>query len=223
MIKASVVATFTENLLGSAPRSAEVFTKFLKERQQDRKDALSALESEAEVQTLPPEVDESQGYTGFHSDDGGLFIYDYVVKGFFKEAGNVLKDSLKVKALRSKMDNLLFIFPRRIYLIGADSTPILKPHGVNERPLRAQTMQGPRVTLAKSDFVNAGSLIKFDLQFLDGADIKHPEKIVEDCLGYGALKGLGQWRNGSWGRFSYKLTFTQTAPVVDKSKEEPKA
>jgi hypothetical protein len=223
MIKASVVATFTENLLGSAPRNKEVFTKFLKDRQQDRADALSALESENEVATLPPEVDESQGYTGFHSDEGGLFIYDYVVKGFFKEAGNILKDTLKIKALRSKMDNLLFIFPRRIYLLDSTEKPLLKPHGVNERPLRAQTMQGPRVTLAKSDYVNAGSVIKFDLQFLDGADIKHPEQIVETCLGYGALKGLGQWRNGSWGRFSYKLTFTQVAPVVDKSKEEPKA
>lgn len=205
-VKAKVVAVFTEPLLGSTPKNKDVFSKFIAVKVQKRADALSADDAEGEVATVP-EVDGGVGYTGFHTDDKGLLLYDYVVKGFFKEAGNTLKNTLKVTNLRSKMDNLLFVFPRRIYLLDSVGQNILQPHGVNERPLRAQTAMGPRVALAKSDFVNAGSKIEFEVRFLEHPDIKHPEQIIEESLGYGALKGLGQWRNGSWGRFEFKINF----------------
>lgn len=31
------------------------------------------------------------------------------------------------------------------------------------------------------------------------------EAVVMEWLDYGQLKGLGQWRNASWGRFRYEI------------------
>jgi len=166
---------------------------------------------------------EQKGWTGFHSDEEGLFIYDYMIKGFLKNAGNVLKDlvagdgalaaydddeakeaskaakkqskkkSPGIKALRSKIDNYVFVTPRRIHL-GKE-----KADDVVERPLRAMTAKGPRVTLARSDSIEAGTVIEFEITL-----IKHKEiswKVLDELFEYGQLMGLGQFRNGGYGRF----------------------
>jgi len=204
-IKADVTATFTEPLLGSSPLSKDIYSKYIESLQVKRVDALQ--EGDADEQKTVPEVDTEKGVTGFHRDGVGLFVYDYAVKGFFKEAGNILKDKLGEKNLRSKLDNYLFVFPRRVYLLDSDSKPIGMPHGVLERPLRAQTMQGPRVTLAKSEMLNAGTKIAFRVELIDGHPLKHPERIIEAILDYSKYKFLGQWRNGSYGRATYELKF----------------
>jgi len=209
VIDAKVRLTFIEPLLGSAPLSADIYSKYIESLKVKRADALS--ETESEVETLP-EVDEKKGCTGFHRDAQGLFLYDYSIKGFFKEASNILKDMLGEKNLRSKLDNYLFITPRRLYLKAADGSAIKDPHGVHERPLRAMTMQGPRVSLALSEFVNAGTYLDCSLRIYDGHPFKHPERIIEACLEYGRDgKGFGQWRNAGWGRADFKLEFTKSA------------
>ena len=70
-----------------------------------------------------------------------------------------------------------------------------------QRPLRAQTAQGERVSLANSDEAPAGSAITFDVECLDPAH----EKIVKEWLDYGRLRGIGQWRNSGKGRFTYEV------------------
>ena len=74
--------------------------------------------------------------------------------GFLKESGNTLKDQLGIRNLRSKIDQYIYILPRRIHFAK-------KPDGVLERPLRAMTMQGPRVALTRSDMVKAGTRLEF--------------------------------------------------------------
>lgn len=136
---------------------------------------------------------EQKGWTGFHRDENGLFFYDYMIRGFLKNAGNILKDSLKLKNVKSKIDNCVFVFPRRIYFNQQ------KPDGFLERPLRAMTMQGPRVTLARSDYIKEGKEIEFELQIVDNKEIN--TEIIREIFEYGKLSGLGQFRNGSYGRF----------------------
>jgi hypothetical protein len=41
---------------------------------------------------------------------------------------------------------------------------------------------------------------------------------IRDCLDYGALKGMGQWRSGGWGRFSWE----QISEKITDSKSEDK-
>jgi len=145
-------------------------------------------EGNGEDEYLNVEKIEEKGWTGFMKDDNGLFIYEYMIKGFLKAAGNVLKDIVKVKYLRSKIDDYLFISPRKIHF-GQD-----KADGIIERPLRAMTMQGPRVTLARSDYISSGKVLEFSIKLIPHKELKW--EIVDTLLKHGELMGLGQFRNG---------------------------
>lgn len=172
-------------LLGTVPMDKNIYSTYIESlRPQTTEDE--------EVETV--EEREEKGWTGFHKDEKGFFVYDYYIKGFFKNAANVLKEDLKIKNLKSKVSNLLFIQPRKIYL------NCNKADLVVERSLRAQTAQGPRITLARSDALNAGRIIDFEVTLLTGKDELKVD-IIEKLLEYGKYQGLGQFRNGGYGRF----------------------
>lgn len=102
--------------------------------------------------------------------------------------------------MRSKVDNLVFVEPRRILL------NLEHPESETEyleRPLRAETAQGPRVALARSEMLPAGTWFECELKVL-GEVVS--EDLLRDLLGYGNFKGMGQWRNGGFGRFDFELT-----------------
>lgn len=186
-----------EPMLGTVPKNKDVYKDYIAGKVEN----LPGAELAEEVDTVPnmdekAEKMERAGWTGFHTDENGIFIYDYLVKGFLKEAGNTLKDMLGVTALRSKIDNLVFVSPRQIRLKD-------KEDGWIERPLRAQTMQGPRVTLVRSDYVNAGTVIKCQLKVYGDVIT---EDMLRAILDYGEDKALGQFRNGGYGRITYTLT-----------------
>jgi len=184
MEKSIVTIELMTPMLGTVPKDKEVYATYIATKRELGVD-------EEEIETV--EETEEKGWTGFHTDEKGLFVYDYLVKGFLKNAGNVLKDELKIKNFKSKLSNYCFVFPRIIYL-GVD-----KADGVLERPLRAQTQQGPRVALARSDYLKEGRRITFEIGLL-----KHKEvsmQTIKDLLSYGELQGLGQFRGGGYGRF----------------------
>ena len=67
-------------------------------------------------------------------------------------------------------------------------------------------MQGPRVTLVRSDAMAENSKIEFELKILDGPiSLTYLKKILD----FGKLRGLGQARNMGYGRFEYKLNESQ--------------
>mgnify|MGYP001070201268 CR=1 FL=1 len=93
------------------------------------------------------------------------------------------------------IDGLIFVYPREIpYDL----------HGLKmgycERPLRASTPQGERVSIAKSESVPAGSTAEFEIECLDPG----LEAMVRECLNYGTKRGLGQWRNSGKGRYEWE-------------------
>ena len=172
-------------ILGTVAMDPEIFKRFIESKKPKEKN------DENEAETV--EKMELKGWTGFHKDENGLFIYEYMIKGFLKHAGNVQKDILKIKALRAKIDDFVFVEPRRISL-GQD-----KPDGVLERPIRVMIPLGPRVSLVRSDYVEAGKVITFRLKLLPHKEITW--KVLDDLLKHGELMGLGQFRNGGYGRF----------------------
>ena len=176
----------TEPMLGTVPKDPEVYKSYIETKKPESVD---------EKEYLTIEKIEEKGWTGFHKDENGLFIYDYMIRGFLKNAGNVLKDTdtIKIKNIKSKIDNVVFVFPRKIYLGKSE------PDGVIERPLRAMTMQGPRVSLTRSEYVVAGTEIEIEITILPNKEIT--EDIIKELLKYGRYCGLGQFRNGSYGRF----------------------
>lgn len=187
--------TFTEPILGTCPAKA-AFEKYVlpKAPVPDDDETMEELETLPEIGALK---------TGFHRDVDGVYLLDYQVKGFFKEAANILKETLPnaktgkkgVKALRSKIDNTVFIFPRYIYLAAG-------PDGDLTRSIRAQTPHGPRVAIGVSEYVDAGRSIEIKIDILPGTEIGWD--LIEELLDYGAYKGIGQFRNGSYGRFRWE-------------------
>lgn len=181
-----------EPMLGTVAKDPEVYKSFIESK---KPEGIKGDESSTVDERLLNEADEAEkkGWTGFHVDEKGLFIYDYMIKGFLKNAGNILKGQLDVTALKSKISNQVFVSPRKIHL------GIKDPNGVLERPLRAQTPQGPRVSLVRSDTVGAGTEITFTMKWIKGNNIS--EKLLKTVLSYGELQGLGQWRNAGYGAF----------------------
>ena len=99
------------------------------------------------------------------------------------------------QAYKKIIDGLIFVGPRQIPLIlSGEMTEC-------QRPLRAQTAQGERVSLANSEQIPAGSTCEFEITCMDDAH----EKAVMEWLDYGKLRGLGQWRNSGKGRFTYEI------------------
>lgn len=180
-----------EDILGTVPKNKEIYGTYIESLKPQSED------QDKETDTVPedPDKKERAGWTGFHTDEEGLFIYDYMVKGFIKNAANVLKDdpSIKLKNLRSKLTNFVFVFPRRIHLGKKE------PDGVFERPLKGVTAQGVIVTLVRSDVVKAGTEISFRLFLMHHKEVT--KEILRLLFEYGKLQGLGQFRNGSFGRF----------------------
>ena len=179
---------FTTAVLGSQPNK-DVVTEFIHP---------PAVE-EDEMNALPEKLEKAT--TGFHRVDGQPVFFDYQVKGFLKEAAKVM-NGLKVKdvkALRAKVEDHVFVEPRII--------PLVLPEGGEidycERPLRAETMQGPRVALARSERAPAGSKLTFDVRIFQGSPIN--VGMLEELLSYGEDRGLGQWRNGGNGRFKFRI------------------
>lgn len=183
--------TFTEPVLGTQPQK-DVATEYTQSKARER-----GLPVEDESETLPEMLDK--GTTAFHKLNGQPIYYDYHLKGFLKEAGSVLNGTHGIKALRSKVDNTVFVQPRRIPLHLPDGGEI----GFLERPLRAQTMQGPRVSVARSEVLPAATWFEATIQVIAGPIT---ESVLRELLDYGQFKGFGQWRNGGYGRFTYELS-----------------
>lgn len=197
---------FTEELLGTASNNPEVHADYIASKAPDapsRKDEIAAIGA---VEY------EEKGMTVFPRDeDGTPILWDYQVKGFFKESCGMLRRaddglSKRLKAYKKEIDGLVFPYPRKIRLD-------LPPRGFVgdlQRPLRAQTAQGERVALAHSETCPAGTRCRFEVKLLrrDLADL------VCEWLGYGAVHGMGQWRNASYGRFVCRVVDVESGEVL---------
>lgn len=189
-----VKLTFTEPILGTSPKNADVYRDFIGTKAPD------ATSVEDEVAALGVDAVIEKGMTGFpRLDDGTPFLYDYQIKGFFKDTCGGLRkvkntESAKIKAYKKEIDKLIFVEPRCIPLLFDGEL------GECQRPLRAQTMQGERVNLAISEEAPAGTVIGFSIVMLSDDH----EKAVREWLDYGRFSGIGQWRNSGKGRFTWE-------------------
>lgn len=183
--------TLIEEALGMMPSVKEIHEEYIASKAPD------AEKIEEEVAALGVEPVVEKGTTVFpRMDDGRPFMWDYQIRGMFKDAIGMLRrikdsESAKVKNYKKVIDGLLFVKERRIPF------EMSGEFGDCQRPLRADTLQGPRVALAHSETVPAGSTLEFTLLLMDGSI----EKAVRECLDYGVLRGIAQWRNSGKGTF----------------------
>ena len=192
-----VKLTFTEEVLGTSPANEEIYRDFIGTKAPD------AQTVEEEVEALGVDAVVEKGMTVFARDENGNpALYDYHIKGHFKDACSMLKKatgskSAAVKAHKKMIDGLVFVSPRLITL----HIPEGQEMGVCQRPLRAQTAQGERVALAMSESVPAGTTCEMEITCLTDGDIQY----VKEWLDYGRLRGIGQWRNSGCGRYTWEL------------------
>ena len=187
--------TFLEPVLGTWPSNENVARDFIASKAPD------ASTIEDEIAALGADVVADKGMTVFPRANGCPVLYDYQIKGFFKDACGMLTrvkstKSSSLKAYKKIIDGLIFVEPRHIQIQTNGEI------GECQRPLRAPTPQGERVALANSEEIPAGSTIEFEITMLDE---KAHKDIVLEWLDYGRLRGIGQWRNSGKGRFAYEV------------------
>ena len=189
-----VKLTLTDEALGMMPTDKELHETYIAGNAPD------APSMEEEIAAIGVEGVVEKTMTVFPKlDDGTPFLWDYQIRGFFKDAIGMLRrvkttKCAKITNYKKVVDGLLFVNERKIPIQCAG------PLGDCQRPLRADTMQGPRVALAHSETVPAGSTCQFTINMLDDG----LEGAVRECLDYGRLRGICQWRNSGKGRFTWE-------------------
>lgn len=198
-----VKLTFLEPVLGSSPNNEEIYTEFIGSK---AKDAPSLAE---EVEALGDDVVAEKGTTVFPRDEDGTPIFwNYQIEGFFKGTAGFLRTvpgtrSSKVKAYKKNIDGRIFVegdisetnkTGRKIRIKDAF------PMDLFQRPLRASTPQGERVSLACSERIPEGASCEFNITCLVDEDME----MVKEWLDFGKRNGLGQFRNSGHGRFVWE-------------------
>lgn len=183
-----VVLEFTEPLLGTLPGDEKLAEDYVTGKHPDGV-------QEDERASLPEEIKKFSSYFA-RDDKGNPHLWDYQIKGFFKDACSMMRRVAQVdelKAHKKIIDGLIFVFPRQIPLRLSGELAF------KERPLRISTPKGDRTALARSEAAPAGTKIQIEILLLK-PDLK---KYVINWLDYGILRGLGQWRNSGMGRFKW--------------------
>lgn len=192
-----VKLTFIEPILGTCPADEEVYKNFIASKAPD------ANTLEEEVSAIGVDAVVEKGLTIFpRTEDGKPFLYDYQIKGFFKDTCGGLKRvkgtiSSGIKAYKKEIDKLIFPHPRQIPFEFSGEIRCC------QRPLRAQTMQGERVSLVISEQIPPGATISFAIDLFNDDH----EKAVREWLDYGKYSGIGQWRNSGKGRFTWECLY----------------
>ena len=186
--------TTVEEMLGTSSANPEIHREFIASNAPD------AESLEEEVAAVGVDEVFEKGMTVFPRKDGQPIAWDYQWKGFFKDACGMLRkvtgsECGKIKAYKKEIDGLIFVEPRAIPIRFDGQV------GICQRPLRGQTAQGERVALASSESIPAGATMELTIRCLLDSHMD----AVKEWLGYGSLRGLGQWRNSGKGRFTYEI------------------
>lgn len=200
MKEITVKLTLTEDILGSQPGDPELHRNFIASKAPD------AATMKEEVAAMGVEAFEEKAMTYFHrTKDGRPCMVDYQLRGFFKSAAKVVNDMSgapvkKLTAFKKKIDLFVFVYAMDDTRFIPFDIPEGGQIGNLQRPLRAQTAQGERISLANSETLPAGCTLTFKVQVLDDSLMEY----VRAWLDYGKYNGLGQWRNASHGRFTWE-------------------
>ena len=210
MKRIRVKATFIEPILGTGNSNPEIHSEFIASKAPD---AMSRAE---EIDAIGVEAAEEKSTTIFaRNKDGKPLLWNYQVKGYFKEACAMLqrmkgekcaKESAKLKAYKKIIDGC--IEPSGLDGLSRE-IPITMTRRqeieILQRPLRASTAQGERIALSSSEMIGAGATIDFYIRVPDMY-----EAAVYEWLNYGKYHGMCQWRNAGYGRFTYRVENVET-------------
>ena len=198
--------TFIEDILGTASGNPALHTEYIASKAPD------AETRDAEIAAVGAEIVTEKTMTVFpRNEDGDEILWPYQIKGAFKSAQQALNKTVKTEdrkkfpymsSYKGTIDTLVFIKAVQDRWDQKGSGIVIHwPEDVEEtydceRPLRAETAQGPRVALAHSEVCPAGSWVEFDVL----VRVDDLMKNVREWLNGFVFYGIGQWRNSGKGR-----------------------
>ena len=128
MKEMKVRLTFTEEILGTAPADKELYSTYIGSNAPD------APSKEEEIEAIGVDGMIEKEMTVFpRNEEGNPILFDYQIKGFFKNSAKAFNYVKKIPAYKTKIDNLVFIKERKIVLQLPEGAEI----GNCQRPLRA--------------------------------------------------------------------------------------
>jgi hypothetical protein len=151
--------TLTEATLGTLAGNPEIAKEFIMSKHPD-----GIQQDELHAET--PEGDLAKACTIFPRENGKPFIWDYQIKGFFKEAciAMIETDTITQEELKAvRLTKYLFkrTIDRKIHENW--NAELSGEICWCERPLRGMTMQGERISMARSEEIPAGSKFSFEI------------------------------------------------------------
>lgn len=206
MKKIHIKIRFTDPVLGMSPSNPELYENYILSKKPNRGEADGA----DELDSIGSDDSERGTVTVFpRMDDGTPCFFDYQIRGFFKDSCKLLahvkgvdetgKRSKKkaatlsgaLVAYQKVIDGNIFVSPRKIAIHTDQGITLC------QRPLRAMTAKGERISLACSEEIAAGAWAEFDVTLYNDEDLD----VLAEWMAYGRDHGMGQWRNSGRGRF----------------------
>jgi len=204
--KFKISLKFENRLCASVPQCKELVRPWLEARaakkMPDAGPDLDEMEKEV-IETIDLDEEVEKTTLNFQRDDKGLFVRGGTFKAHLKDCANQVKDVLKIKALRAKVANKVYIDEYRIYLRNGGSGILQESHGAFDQPVHVMTAMGPRNALKNINYVKNASM-EFTLKILSPDKEVTPD-IVEKILEYGAVHGYGGERGMGEGRYSFTI------------------
>lgn len=202
--------TFIEDILGTASGNPALHTEYIASKAPD------AETRDAEIAAVGADLVTEKTMTVFPRNEAGQeILWPYQIKGFFKSAQGTLNKTVSTEgrkafpylaSYKGIIDNMVFVKATQDRWDQKGTGIVIHwPEGVEEtydceRPLRAETAQGPRVALAHSEVCPAGSWVEIDILVRRDDLMKN----VREWLNGGIYYGIGQWRNAGHGRLVWE-------------------
>lgn len=215
-MRLKVKVTIDDVMLGTNPGNDELFEEWIKGKRDDN----AEIPFNEDMLNLPVDEEMEKSTTVFRRDsEGFLCIPGYMLKGNIKACGDQIRqrrNSNKKKdengktaksgweSWVSKVDNNVHIRPKIIRLqqiVDGNPVDVRKADDIIVRPLKCKTMQGERISLARSEAVKPGTFFFAEIEI---RGVITRDQIIE-CLDEGAWYGLGQWRNAGNGTYQYEI------------------
>jgi hypothetical protein len=198
------VVMHLNDLAGGVPASPHMIEGWINATNKKASEAERAKLRDATLAELPDVADEkaARSWCRFKSDSKGPYIEGRCIKAALKEAGNVIKSTVRVSdrkggtkpmtALKSKIAECVFIEEHVIHLCHHDGSlmPVDLPQ--SERPVHAMTAQGPRTSIKRTD-IATDVRIEFTVAVLKAGPVT--EEALYACLAYVEKGGIGSDRS----------------------------
>ena len=229
-----VKVQFRDRIYGGMPKSAELIRKWVEARTKvdapktntipDEKTEEQIVEA---IEVMTEEAAE-QMWTGFPSDEEGLFVWDRQIKALFKECMQLAHMAKNRRGSKQVMQHGFEIKrpnPDRSNLDSRIHLGVKEPTGMEEGAIHVMTAQGPRTALKRADYVEQPT-IEFEVWVYATApqETRHiGEKQLVDLLTHAQENGLGAQRSQGHGKFNVTgFEVLHKAPLPKKEKKTDK-